>query len=224
MKGWRLVTAGGFLALWPTVTAAQPAPSPIVRADATASIGWFNAKEHVAPDETDWYSRSAIGTANFGWFWTNNLKTEIEAGASTHAELYGYWTEFSGPQQVFHSVRDAHSTRRVAASQLYQFFRNRWFHPFLGGGIDVSWRKMEREDYYTYAFNPSTGQNRREEEIVTPETTDVDARPFALVGYKAYMTPRVFFRNDLRLTFGGGIDEVALRFGIGVDLAPGRRQ
>jgi hypothetical protein len=42
-------------------------------------------------------------------------------------------------------------------------------------------------------------------------------RPFAVAGFKAYMTPRMFWRTDIRMTFDGGPDEFLMRFAIGRD-------
>ena len=49
------------------------------------------------------------------------------------------------------------------------------------------------------------------------ESTELEIRPFAEIGAKLYLSQRGFFRSDLRLTFRGGVDEVLLRFGAGVD-------
>jgi hypothetical protein len=51
---------------------------------------------------------------------------------------------------------------------------------------------------------------------VGPATT-FRPKPMAALGFKAYMTPRAFFRNDLRLVLSDKIDAVIWRFGIGVD-------
>jgi hypothetical protein len=50
-----------------------------------------------------------------------------------------------------------------------------------------------------------------------PRETPRHTRPFAGFGFKSYMTPRSFFRSDVKLVFRDGIDEVLLRLGFGVD-------
>ena len=105
-------------------------------------------------------------------------------------------------------------------------FADTWFHPFIGGGVDLIWTTSESEQLTSYPLRVGTG---------LPASTGRTARapgidrfqasiPFALVGYKAYFNQWVFFRNDLRLTLDGGVNEVAIRFGIGVDVVAGRRQ
>jgi hypothetical protein len=58
--------------------------------------------------------------------------------------------------------------------------------------------------------------------VILPEQregprTEVSVRPFLATGFKAYMTPRGFFRSDIRVGFRGGADQVLLRFGFGID-------
>ena len=47
--------------------------------------------------------------------------------------------------------------------------------------------------------------------------TSFQVNPFLAVGYKAYVTDRAFFRNDLRVAFRGGFEETVLRIGFGFD-------
>src|ERR1700752_730059 len=71
----------------------QTAPSPISRMDAGGSVGWFNAGKSGLNDireDAQWYNRSLYAGASLGWYWTDNLKTEIEGGVSTKAELRSY--------------------------------------------------------------------------------------------------------------------------------------
>ena len=62
--------------------------------------------------------------------------------------------------------------------------------------------------------------------FTAPVTTHVLYRPFAEVGFKAYLNRKVFFRADMRTVFHSGLDEVLFRFGVGVDVgaasSPGR--
>ena len=226
MKWPQLVIAGGIVILCSSAAGAQGSPPvPLVRADAAGSLGWFNAKEPTSPGDSDWYSRSAMGSVFGGWYWTDHLKTEVEAGGSTRATLYGYTTRSENNQLAFESTRAEYSTKRFAVAQHYQFFRNTWFHPFIGGGLDLTWATSEGEEHVSYSYVSSPGSVRPQDETYRiPKSTDLDVHPFALIGYKAYLSQSVFFRNDLRLTFNEGINEVAVRFGIGVDVGAGRRQ
>jgi hypothetical protein len=225
MKWPRIALTGALLLGTPCISGAQEAPAVLVRADASVSVGWFNSNEGVRPSDSEWYGRSAVGSVVGGWYWTDNLKTEVEAGITSRATLYGYWTDYPDGQHIVHSVRSDYSTKRVAAAQHYQVFRNAWFHPFVGAGVDLSWKKSRREDLDTYPYyDPTSGRPRRPAEHAVLVETTQHTRPFALIGYKAYLNPRVFFRNDLRMTFDGGVEEVMVRFGLGFDVVPGRQR
>ena len=111
------------------------------------------------------------------------------------------------------------STRRIALNQQYQFLRNVWVHPHAGVGVDVTWERTEREDQPVFAFDQQTRTTRLVRPAFTaPVTRRVLYRPFAEIGFKAYMNRQVFFRADMRTVFRSGVDEVLFRFGVGVDL------
>lgn len=198
--------------------AAPVAAQPIARVDATGVIGWFNA--HV-PDSSfydDWYNRSAYGGAELGWYWTDHLKTEVDLGATSSAELYGVQPIFVGGRQTYVSAEHRFSTRRIAAGQQYQFGRNAWAHPHVAVGIDVTAESREQRIDSTVGVD----QTSRTPVETTNRSTHVEVRPFAEVGTKLYFSPRGFVRTDFRLTFRNGVDEVLVRFGVGVDLWPSR--
>ncbi|HSC28585.1 MAG TPA: outer membrane beta-barrel protein [Vicinamibacterales bacterium] len=219
---WVLITVL-LAARSPDAAAQTPASQPLVRADASAALGWFNARERTSPDDDDWYSRSMFAGVTAGWHWTDHLKTEVEAGFSSQAELYGFTTEEIDGSLAYVPSRTRFETSRVAVIQQYQFFRNAWFHPFAGAGLDVTWKTSQREEEAAYTVTPRDGlPHLVRERRILPERTTSELRPVALVGFKAYMTPRTFFRSDLRLTLQRGLDEAVIRFGFGVDVPSSR--
>jgi hypothetical protein len=178
----------------------------------------LNAQADVSDRYNDWFNRSLYGGAGGGWYWTDHLKTELEFGASTTAELYSSAPITVAGRTTYVASRQRFSTKRLIAAQQYQFFRNTWFHPHLAAGVDLTWETVKRRDEPIFFYDPVTRQSRPLQEAVNhPGKTSLVARPFASAGFKAYMTQRGFFRSDLRFGFGGGIDEVLLRFGFGVD-------
>jgi len=199
--------------------AGRVSAQPVMRADVTGIIAWLNANKSGLSDYNDWYNRSAYGGVSGGWFWTDHLKSEIEAGASSPAELYAYGAIDINGVRAYLNSEYRFSTRRIAASQHYQFLHNAWAHPHAGIGVDVTWERTERSDEPVFVFDNVTRTTR----LVQPEadrdpTTRVLVRPFAELGVKAYMSRRVFVRTDMRLLFRGRVDEVLFRFGVGVDL------
>ena len=220
MKPWHalhavlLVVAAAPAALAQTV---PPPPSPIARADVNATLGWFNADKSSETDR-EWYNNSLYGGIGAGWYWTDNHKTEIDFGATTQAEIYTSRSVFIDNKQTYTNSRFFFSTRTLAISQQYQGYRNAWFHPHVAAGIDLTWETSREERFPTIVYDTVARTSRE----VSPQQQfgpDVDliVRPFAAVGFKAYMTQRSFFRSDMRFTFDDGIEEVLWRFGFGID-------
>jgi hypothetical protein len=216
----RVLLVGAWVVLAAAMAHAQTAPprQPVTRADAMGTIAWFNADKGGLDRYNDWYNRSIYGGASFGWYWTDNLKTEIDGGVSSKVELEVY--NFSNiNNRTIQSESTYHfATRRIAFGQQYQFYRNVWFHPFVAAGVDLTWERINQEDGLETVFDSTTRQTQITHfEVVHPPRTELRTRPFATFGFKTYMTPRSFFRTDMKLVFRGGLDELLMRFGIGVD-------
>jgi outer membrane protein W len=207
-----VILAVALLAVAPGARA-QGVGTPVSQADVSGTLGWLSGDKSELESyggSGDWYNRSLYGGLGFGWYWTDHWKTDIEGGISSSAELQTYSPAMIDGRTV--SIRSTYgfATRRLAIGQQYQFYRNVWFHPFAGAGIDLTWEQTERADeiYSSLPVRPGTPY---------PTHTDLLTRPFATFGFKAYVTPRSFVRTDMKLVFHKGVDEVLLRFGMGVD-------
>jgi hypothetical protein len=223
MKPWYALHAVLLLAAAAPAALAQTIPpprSPIARADITAALGWFNADKADDDDRSynDWYNSSLYGGIGAGWYWTDNHKTEIDFGATTEGDIYTSRSVFIDNQQTYTTSRFFFSTRKLAISQQYQGYRNAWFHPHVAAGLDLTWQTSREERFPTIVYD-SVARTSREVSPRQQIGPDVDliVRPFAAVGFKAYMTQRSFFRSDMRLTIDDGIEEVLWRFGFGID-------
>lgn len=225
MKPRHLFQAVFFLYLTAAVTPAARAqaaapPSPIARGDVTATLGWFNADKGNLSREhyNDWYNSSLYGGIGAGWYWTDNHKTEIDFGATTGGDIYTSSQIVIDNQQTYTNSRFFFSTRKLTLSQQYQAYRNLWFHPHVAAGVDLTWEttREERSPIIVYDIEARTGRHVAPAQTFGPDV-ELVVRPFAAVGFKAYMTPRSFFRSDMRFTIRDGIDEVLWRFGFGVD-------
>ncbi len=223
MKPWIGLHVAVLLAATAPAALAQTVPvppSPIARGDVSGMLGWFNADKADVDTRSynDWYNSSLYGGIGAGWYWTDNHKTEIDFGATTEGDIYAARPVIVGTQQTYINSRLFFSTRKLAVSQQYQAYRNVWFHPHVAAGIDLTWEKSREERFPTYVYDSVT-RTSREIAPGQPPAPDVDliVRPFAAVGFKAYMTQRGFFRSDLRFTIDDGIDEALWRFGFGID-------
>jgi hypothetical protein len=216
MKGFSAGTAI-WLALAASAGAQQLPHEPLVRADASGTIGWFNGRTADAEPYDEWYNRSFYGGIEAGWYWTDHLKTEIDFGANTRGQRYAGRPVIVQGISTYEASRIAFSKRKVAISQQYQFVRNAWFHPHVAAGLDFSWERTAEETQAIFVADRITYQPRVLRAPSTTVSTDLVARPFVDVGFKAYMTPRGFFRTDLRIGGRKRVDEALLRFGFGVD-------
>ena len=201
--------------------AAQAAPR-LVRGDASATIAWLSANTHptgaaVPYDRGNWAS-SLFGAASAGWYWTDNVKTEMDFGAGTNAHGYHTGQVTIDGHLGYVSTATRFSRRTLGISQQYQFLHNAWFHPHVAAGVNLTWERRTDNVAPIFVFDDVMRTSR----VVAPAhidgpRTSFTARPFVAAGFKAYMTPRTFFRNDLRVAFRGGPDETTLRFGFGFD-------
>jgi len=182
-------------------------PSPLSRIDVAGNVGWLsaNAGDEIRYDR--WFTTGAAGLTA-GWYWTDHLKTEIEAGWSATDKRR---TVVFVAQSItsYRELEIEHSGYRFAVGQYYQFRRNALFHPYVGIGADVARERVSEHQLGYQGLPPGI--------TASPPRTDVDVRPFAAVGFKAYMTPRAFFRTDLKLVVRGGVDQALTRVGFGFD-------
>ena len=199
--------------------AQQAAPAAMMpRADAHFVIGWQNIRNDQPQDRyNDWINSIFYGGAGAGWYWNEHLKTQVDIGAGTRGRQYSYRNIVVNGQPAGETYETRLQQTSVALSQQYQFFRNQWFHPRVAAGLDVGRESRVITFHPVYAFDNVARVSR----IVSPGRTEsrngVVVRPFGEVGFKAYMSRRGFFTTDMRVMARGGVDEVLLRFGFGVD-------
>jgi hypothetical protein len=206
--------------LLPGVRVSRAQPLELPRADLSATVG---AQSSATGESGEFYSHTHFdsgfyGSASAGWYWTEHLKSEIDFGGRTEGKVYLPYAVTIGGVQTFYTSDRAFSTHTVGIAQQYQFFHNTWFHPHLAAGANLAWERSVVHSAAAYSYDPITRVSR----MVTPErrdppTTEFRVQPFAQSGFKAYMTPRTFFRGDLRVAFHHGIDDVIVRFGFGCD-------
>ena len=190
-------------------------PPPLMRGDVAGTVGWLNGDTGRDLTSGDWYNRGLYLGGHAGWYWTEHHKTEIEAGLTNHIDLRAYETVAIDGFTAWSSSVITYALRRVAIGEHYQFGHNALLHPHLGAGLDLTWERIVERADPLIAFGPETRQLLPARTIGA--TTTLRARPYIEAGFKAYTSPRVFFRGDARVLLRGGFDEVLLRCGFGVD-------
>jgi hypothetical protein len=158
------------------------------------------------------------GSAAAGWYWTEHLKTEIDFGARTKGKVWVTTPALASGPQTYYPGQKTFSRQTLALGQQYQFFHNAWFHPHLGAGVNLVWERSTLRQAAVTVYDPATRTSRTlSAERVDPPHTAFMVNPFVESGFKAYMTPRTFFRGDLRVAFRNGVNDVITRFGFGFD-------
>jgi hypothetical protein len=198
---------------------AQSLPAP-PRGDATGIISWQLAETGNGGrpyDYDNWHS-AFFGGASAGLYWTEHLKVELDVGASTTAESYRSRPVDIDGRRTFQTSRLEFSRRTLGVSQHYQFFENAWFHPHVAAGLHATWERRTERFEPAYVFDGPASRVIADlgARVEGPETT-MRLRPFLAAGFKAYLTPRSFFRSDVRFAFRRGLEESQARIGFGVD-------
>jgi hypothetical protein len=199
--------------------AAQPASSSsLTRADLYGAVGWGHLHLGDAAPGNQWDHRSVHATAGAGWFWSDHLKTEVEADVSSRVSFYRFEYVQTAGGAVYRSSRVEVQGTSVGVVQHYQFLRNSWVHPFAGAGVDL--RRQMRSEHLEPAvlYGGATPQAT----VVAPGRridgpSRWQARGLAQAGLKAYFSERAFGRFDVKVAWRGGVDDVVFRAGIGVD-------
>ena len=190
----------------------------LVRGDVSATIGWLHVNRGELDAYDEWDNRGLSGDLGFGWYWTDHIKSEIQAEVAHEMTAYVSTRVDTGGPPLFTSSQYAFATRRFSLIQQYQFGRNQWFHPFIGGGLQVVRERTSREDMPLYSFDQVTRQTRIvREALVHPVRTQVTTHALISGGFKAYVARRAFFLTDVRLAFTGRPEEVLVRIGMGID-------
>ena len=200
----------------PGLAAAQTAPETLPRNDVTISLGWAGA-EHNVHDERRWHGSLLVG-ASAGHYWTDHLKTEVDAGWTSPRgrEIYDTIVQQGGLTYALSDYR-AHDIR-FGIVQLYQFGRNDWVHPYVGLGADIVRRQGTLERVPQSRTVYVQGRNIP---VTIPEATErmtnVFAQAVVKAGLKMYVSEKTFFNTELKFGVSSDVDHMVWKFGMGVD-------
>jgi hypothetical protein len=212
-----LLAIGIALAL-PAPGHAQATQPDLPRGDVTFLTGWLRAdRDELAPQVyRTWYSEW-FGSAGAGVYWTEHLKTEVDAGGAGEHRLFGSERMELGAG-VARYIYSTHyvSSRTVSVTQSWQFLHNAWVHPFVGVGLDLDWQRRRTESE-TFLTTPTTNFRNDPERLPDETERSVKARAVFSTGFKAYVTRRTFLRTDMRMGIRTGLDTFRWRFGGGFD-------
>jgi hypothetical protein len=207
------------IAAVPTMARAQPSVIPLPRNDVVISIGWFGG-DYLDRDTYDlgWKPSVHLGLGG-GHYWTDNLKTEVEAVWISPVETTSYEQVPIGGGFSYGRTAYRFQSSKLSFSQTYQFGRNAWVHPFLAAGVDVDYLRSVEDrpiQLATTVVNNRTGIPVQIPALHETEST-IQARPFVKGGFKMYASDRLFFTTEWKLGLGDGVQNALWKTGIGVD-------
>ncbi len=222
-----LLVAAALPLLLATESRAQPAPPVTLvppswaRWDVAVFAGRHSVrKSGIGADWDQWYEAPSFGLSA-SRFLTPHLSLELDARRSTTANAYASETVVDpAGTPFFRSQRHQFTTTSVSAGATYQAFENRWFHPFVSGGLDVM-RETQRSD-------PSQQTPSFRNGILIPPppglalpalaARSTTVRPYAGTGFKVYVSARAFLKTDVRVSLSRrGAQSAIWRAGVGVE-------
>lgn len=211
-----IVLAGVFV-LQAHLALAQP--PRLMRGDVSATVGSESVdKRGSSRYERDDFDAGFYGGLSAGWYWTEHLKTEIDFSGRTKARVYDAGPIVLAGTQTYYNTERTFTRPTLAIGQHFQFFHNAWFHPHVAAGAHLAWERSTMRSAAITVYDPVARLTRLvQPERFEPEKTTFMVNPYLQTGFKAYMTQRSFVRSDVRVAFRGGVDDVLLRFGFGVD-------
>jgi hypothetical protein len=218
MNARTILLALACLALELPAAAQSASARPLTRADAHGAVSWGHVHFQEAAQWDQWDHRVAHASATLGWYWSDHLKTEIEVDTASKATFYRYQYVAAPDQNTYRgSTLEVRGTS-VGAVQHYQFLRNAWVHPFIGAGLEVR-HEQRAEQVEPMVVYQGAG---RESWVLEPgrriEWPDQwRARAVAEAGVKTYVSQRAFARFGVKVALRDGVEDVALRIGIGAD-------
>jgi opacity protein-like surface antigen len=205
--------------LVPALLHAQSDAPLLPRNDVTVSTGLIGAQYPQAADVYERWHGSVFGGINFGHYWTDNNKTDVEAGWLSTATSHSYEALTIGADRAFVQSEYLFRDLRLSLSQSVQFGRNAWIHPFVGAGVDIDYLRTteDRPPQFSTIFVSSRDNRSVFVPGLREHETRIRAVPFAKGGFKIYMSDRAFVVQEFKFGFANGVDHVLWKTGVGID-------
>ena len=177
--------------------------------------------EHTPPHYNDWFSEGRY-TASIGYYWTENFKTEIEFAHSGQGMNYSQeWVRVPGSGTPFLlNVEQFHRLQQISLRMVWQFYENKWVHPYVNGGIslDMDRTRSHVPEQFYYPGDPRVNPRQ----LVRPESMSnsrYEYGPGASFGggAKFYMSPKTYLNTGAQFSLGDPFKTVTLLAGLGVE-------
>jgi hypothetical protein len=215
----RILIAAVACLLLPALAQAQNDTPRLPRNDATLSIGWHGAWYDDVGQYDHWHG-TLFGGVSTGHYWTQHLKTDVEAAWLSRAKATNYEPIIFNGASTYVSSTYLVKDLKLSLAQSFQFGRNAWVHPYVGAGADIIYRH-ETEDRAPQFASVFTGTNTPSRSVLVPASreheTDIHVVPFVKGGFKMYVSDRAFFVQEFKFGLGEHLDHALWKTGIGFD-------
>ena len=203
------------------------APAEPARWDLAGHVGWLGSnKSDIGADWNDWYNAASVG-ATVGYYVTPHFKAELQTAISRQGRIYSLESipNPAGGFPLNRSREHFFGASAFSAGVSRQFFENQWFHPFVGGGLEMV-RETHRIDtpqqFIPGRPDPASPLVPPVMQVIPATTgpTEVSwaSRPFIAAGFKWYVAERGFVRSELRTSFSHrGPEHIVWATGLGLD-------
>ena len=198
--------------------AQEPAATRMPKWDVGVTAGFFQANPPTVvttPYGDDWYHTGRYGIA-VGRYWTAHLKTEIEFAATSEGNRYiQRLATVPGIGTVPYATREYFSQQQASARLVWQFFDNRWVHPYVMAGVGADIERR-REFFWEQLHYPT--RVRIVDQHEEGPFTNYSAAAVAGIGTKFYVSQQAFINSLFQMTWTGRSSKtVSFLAGIGMD-------
>ena len=213
------------IALCPVSSAMAQQAISLVPADAprwevAAGAGWFGRAQTRSTGafvDDIWLDAGAVA-GSIGYRWAPHLKLTGEVGTSSNGRFYSYEPVAvpGRPTPIFQSREHAVRTTTASAAVAYQFFDNRWVHPFVMTGVEIAHERDRIESIVQPVLGPDGRAGVPVPSVETKTTRAV--RPTVGGGFTFYVSERAFIDTGVRFSFDrDGLVTSSWRSGVGFD-------
>jgi hypothetical protein len=202
----------------------MPSPTPKLPSwDVGLTAGFFqaNPKNGEGPYDDDWYFQGRYGLS-IGRYWGSHLRTEFEIATTGEGTRYTQrYASIPGvPPSYPISVQEHYQLNQLSGRVAWQFFKNRWVHPYLFGGVafEAEGQRTRVPEQFFYASADPRGPANRipvSPAIDTGPHTTYRAGVIGGVGTKVYMSQRAYFNTTLLMSQAKPSRNVSLIAGFG---------
>src|SRR5688500_9840821 len=203
----------------PTSTVTPPDPRGW---DVNVNAGIFGHRPGDFDDRyNNWYTEGRYA-ASIGYYWTENLKTELEFAHSGEGDRYVQEVVRVPRTGALHSVpvEAFNRLQQTSLRMVWQFGNNTWVQPYVNAGYVLDAVRQRRRSPVTYSY--PCDSRTLPPILVQPEIStgpDIEYRSGVSlgVGSKFYVAPAAYINPGVQWTYTRPAKTITFYSGFGVE-------